>query len=149
MKQIRNNWERILFVLTLLVIAFIAMINLANAAQPTKKQVYNKILEWGIEYPEIVWKQAWLESHCGKYSNNLFGFRNSCGYLEFDNWVESIAEYKYWQDTRLEKYKEYKKTDRIDYYDFIWWVGYKDGKRYSKAGKGYIDYLKKIKLRIE
>jgi len=143
----KNKCQYILYIIALVIIALLLTINV-NATKPTKKQVYNKIIEWGIEYPDIVWKQAWLESHCGKYSNNIFGFRNSCGYLELDNWIESIAEYKYWQDTRLPKYIKYKGTSKIDYYDFIWWVGYKDGKRYSKAGKGYIDYLKRIKLRV-
>lgn len=118
-------------------------------AKPTKKEVFVEILRQEIAFPEIVWKQAWLESHCGKYSKNLFGFRTKSGYIEFESWKESVTYYKKWQKKRLIAYMEEKRTKQISYYDFIWWVGYKDGKRYSDAGKGYIDYLRRIKFAIK
>jgi len=124
----------------LLLIVFLSVV-------PTKKQVWQKIVESNIKYPEIVWRQAWLESNCGKHSNNLFGFRTKSGYIKYEKWEESVTYYKEWQDKKLKQYK--KERGFISYYDFLWWVGYKDGKKYSNAGKKYVDYLKRIKLNYE
>ncbi|MEM4711373.1 MAG: hypothetical protein QXL18_05495, partial [Candidatus Woesearchaeota archaeon] len=58
---------------------------------------------------------------------------------------ESVNYYKKWQEKKIKEYIK-EKGYLLDYYDFICWSGWKDGKKYSVKGKKYINYLKKIKL---
>lgn len=104
---------------------------------------------YDIKYPEIVLKQAKLET--GNYksniclkNNNLFGMRFSwkrqsveiaeaLGHAVYENWIQSILDYKLWQDYNsclLEQCNG-------DYYLFLVKSKYATGKR-------YINYLKKI-----
>lgn len=73
---------------------------------------------YGIQYPEIVYAQALLETGhfksklCTQY-NNLFGLYNSRtrSYYRFDNWWDSVIAYR---DKVQYKYK-----GNTDYYTFL------------------------------
>lgn len=73
---------------------------------------------YGIQYPQIVYAQALLETGhfksklCTQY-NNLFGLYNSRirSYYRFDNWWDSVIAYR---DKVQYKYK-----GNIDYYTFL------------------------------
>jgi flagellum-specific peptidoglycan hydrolase FlgJ len=92
--------------------------------------------KYGVQHAEIVLRQAISETgwfnctSCSMDMNNIFGFIYKKKYLQFDNWVESVKYYKWWQD------KLYSKGN---YYDFLKKVGYATDPR-------YINLLKSIKL---
>ena len=73
---------------------------------------------YGIQYPQIVYAQALLETGhfksklCTQY-NNLFGLYNSRtkSYYKFDNWWDSVIAYR---DKVQYKYK-----GNTDYYTFL------------------------------
>ena len=73
---------------------------------------------YGIQYPQIVYAQALLETWhfksklCTQY-NNLFGLYNSRtkSYYKFDNWWDSVIAYR---DKIQYKYK-----GNTDYYTFL------------------------------
>lgn len=102
----------------------------------TLENVYREIVKQEIRYPEIVFKQViaetmWLKcSYCSKEMNNLFGFRTNKGYLQFDDWTESVAYYKQWQDSyfKEEKYKG-------DYFKFLTGIGYATAPNYIRLLK--------------
>lgn len=80
----------------------------------------SKLIKLNVKYPEIVLKQAKLET--GNYKSNyyiknynLFGFRTKNGYKKYNYWVDACKDYKKWQD------KYYKKGD---YYNFLLDIGY-------------------------
>jgi hypothetical protein len=95
----------------------------------TPVNVYKKIIEYKIEYPKIVFSQVMVEtgqlkSQGARIKNNLFGFNNKTGHMEFDTWEQSIAYYKEWQD---------KKYFGGNYHNFLKKVGYaKDSMYISK-----------------
>ena len=97
--------------------------------------VFNYICELGIQHPNIVMKQAivetgWFKTKFLMSRNNLFGFRSK-NYLKFNNWKESVVYYKKWQDKRYTNPKE-------DYYKFLVRIKY-------ASATNYISYLKKMK----
>ena len=112
-----------------------------------KNTLYNKIVEAGIEFPEIVLAQALLEtgqlkSKLFKQNKNLFGMRlpksrstTAIGkknyYAVYKNWEGSVLDYKLWQDRIPDKYKRNKTT----YLSYL-------SRNYSKT-KGYSNKLKK------
>lgn len=112
----------------------------------TTEQVFNECIKQGIENPEIVTKQAILETghfkceNCSFDHNNIFGFRWKGKYLEFDSWQESISYYKKWQDKWFKGEKKY-----FDFLECIY--VHRDGtcQRYAES-KTYIEDLKKIEL---
>jgi flagellum-specific peptidoglycan hydrolase FlgJ len=73
---------------------------------------------YGIQYPQIVYAQALLEtghfssSVCKNY-NNLFGLYNSKikDYYSFDHWSDSVKAYK--------DFVQYKYKGNTDYYTFL------------------------------
>lgn len=73
---------------------------------------------YGIQYPEIVYAQALLETGyfksklCTQY-NNLFGLYNSRtrSYYRFDNWWDSVIAYR--------DFVQYKYKGNTDYYAFL------------------------------
>lgn len=73
--------------------------------------------EIGIKHPDIVTKQATLETggftctECSLDHNNIFGFRYKKKYLIFDTWKQSCDYYLKWQS------KYYK--EQSNYYDFL------------------------------
>ena len=105
----------------------------AKAAEgPTRDEVFAEICRAEIAFPEIVMRQALLETGNLKPGflmsrNNLFGFRYK-KYLTFENWQESVAYYKRWQD------KRYRPGE--DYYSFLVRIRY--------AGRDYPKHVKTI-----
>ena len=102
----------------------------------TVENVKAAIIEAGIQYPEIVLKQAILETgwlkctKCSLTKNNIFGFYYKKKYISFDNWLECVDYYKRWQD------RHYKGGD---YYQFLKDVGY-------ATSPTYVQKLKQIKV---
>lgn len=97
--------------------------------------VFSYICKVGIQHPEIVIKQAILESGWFKAPflmdrNNLFGFRYK-SYLRFNSWKESVEYYKKWQDKRYKNKNE-------DYYSFLIRIKY-------ATSTQYLTNLKKIR----
>jgi flagellum-specific peptidoglycan hydrolase FlgJ len=107
---------------------------LLTALQLNVKNLKSEIHRNRIKYPDIVLRQAILETgHFKSYNcterNNIFGFRTS-EYLVFDSWQDCVKYYKDWQDR---KYKG------GDYYLFLKDVGY-------ASDPEYIEKLKHIKI---
>lgn len=102
-----------------------------------KDSVHAYILLTGIQHPEIVLRQAiletgWFQSKMLMKKNNLFAFRSTKKYMRFDNWQESIQYYKRWQDEHYTNPEE-------DYYTFL------KRKKYAHSPE-YIKILKRINL---
>jgi flagellum-specific peptidoglycan hydrolase FlgJ len=105
----------------------------AEVSKPdlTLENLYDELVWQGVKYPEIVFRQAALETmwlkcqYCSKQFNNLFGFKTT-EYLKFNHWTESVAYYKQWQD------KLYKGGD---YYQFLHNVGYATAPNYIQTLK--------------
>jgi len=96
-----------------------------NLAQELKKQ--------GVMYPDVAMAQSMLETGYFKsdiflYNNNLFGMRQpkkrrtlskgpNRGHASFDNWQDSVSDYKMWQDynklSNLSKDQYVAKLNRI------------------------------------
>jgi len=92
----------------------------------TIKNVYDKILEYDIQHPEIVFSQVILETGHLKSGgalndNNLFGFTTRNGHMKFEHWEESIIYYKDWQDKRY---------DDGNYFYFLTNIGYAEDSLY-------------------
>ncbi len=101
----------------------------------TEYNLYKEILKDSILYPDIILKQAKLEtgnftSNVFKTRNNLFGFRLGNGYLKFDNWKQSVEYMAKWQKRRYNKGE--------NYYSFLKRIGY-------ATDSSYCDKLKSIK----
>jgi hypothetical protein len=102
----------------------------------TPENVFKELVAHGVKEPEIVVKQSILETgwykckYCSLSKKNIFGFRKNKKYLEFDNWVESVAYYKYWQD---------KNYNGGNYYTFLKNIGY-------ATSQEYVSKLKTVKL---
>lgn len=70
----------------------------------TLENLYDQLVWEGIQHPDVVMKQAILETmwlkckHCSLMYNNLFGFRTDAAYLKFDHWTDCVKFYKQWQD---------------------------------------------------
>ncbi len=102
----------------------------------TVNNVKAAIIEAGIKFPEIVLKQAILETgwlkctKCSLNKNNIFGFYYKKKYIAFENWTDCIDYYKRWQD------RHYKGGD---YYQFLKDVGY-------ATSPTYVQKLKQIKV---
>ena len=77
--------------------------------------LYKTIQSMGIQYPDIVFAQAVLESgnftsNLAKVNNNLFGMklaksrettaigRGKSGYAKYESWVHSVQDYFHWQN---------------------------------------------------
>lgn len=91
----------------------------------------------GIKHPEIVIKQALLET--GHFrakllmdKNNLFAFRYSKHYMRFKDWRSCVDYYKQWQDKKYTNPNE-------DYYKFL------KRMRYARS-HNYIHVLKNVKI---
>jgi|SRR5690606_16091266 len=100
----------------------------------TVENLQKEISRLGIKEGDVVLRQAILETgwfkctNCSMGTNNLFGFFYKGKYLSFDNWVESVEYYKWWQD------QVYKGGD---YYAFLKKIGYAEA-------PNYIKYLKSL-----
>ena len=102
-----------------------------------KDSVYAYILAANIKHPEVVLKQAiletgWFQSKHLMRRNNLFAFRATKKYMWFKTWQDCIEYYKRWQ---LDNYTNPKEN----YYSFLLRI------RYART-PNYIKVLKHIKL---
>ena len=115
--------------------------------------VYKEIVDAGIEFPEVVLRQALLET--GDFSSkvfqencNLFGMKQarvrettamgtSRNHAVYTNWKASIQDYKHWQDYNFER-----DSCNGDYYSYLI-------KRKYATDRSYIHKLKSVKLKTE
>lgn len=94
-----------------------------------KEGLKEALVYYDIQYPDIVYTQAILETGhftsngCLRH-NNLFGLYNSEAgrYHRFDHWIESVTAYKEWIQRR------YKPPE--DYYKFLQRIGYASDSNY-------------------
>lgn len=96
--------------------------------------VFTEICRLGIREPQIVMRQAmletgWLRSPFLMKRNNLFGFRHKT-YLSFPSWQDSVKYYYDWQNRRL------KESDK-NYYTFLMRIRY--------GVPSYVNHVKKMK----
>ena len=79
------------------------------------------IIKAGIQHPEIVLRQAIIETGnlnckgCSLDNNNLFGFRVKSGYKKYNNWHSSVYDYAQWQREHYGGGDYYKFLERIGY----------------------------------
>lgn len=97
--------------------------------------VFLEICSLDIQQPETVMRQAiletgWMRGPFLMKRQNLFGFRNTT-YLVFDDWKDSVAYYKAWQD------KHYRAGEHKNYSAFLKSIRY--------ASAGYTDHLRKVR----
>jgi|TARA_Y100000310_G_C20301421_1_gene631973 flagellum-specific peptidoglycan hydrolase FlgJ len=139
MKKIDGHGIRLIFVLVLILCACI------DSCAQTEQDVYKYIKQTGVKHPDIVFKQAKLEtghftSYLYKTNHNLFAMRlpksrptkavgENKRYAVYRNWRDAIDDYKIWQE------KYYKGGD---YYEFLKRIGY-------ATDPNYINILKKMK----
>lgn len=121
----------------LLLLSIFSVISTVLAKDLTVHNVYEVILEEGIQKPKYVLAQsaletAWYKSYNCKQRNNLFGFRSSSwategnpkGYKIFNSWEESVEYYSDWQER-----KGYRKGE--DYIHFLKRIGYAEDPDYG------------------
>jgi len=117
------------------------------------ESLYEEIVNQGIEYPEIVWAQAVLESGNFKSdvfrgNNNLFGMKlpsrrstvacgSKNGYATYNDWQESIRDYKLYQ----EYYFKDRKISKASYYSHLNRVYCEIGSQYSERVKEIISKM--------
>ena len=147
MKQ--KNKDYLLFWIALLIITMLLIIGNLQAQTPTKKELFNELKKQNVINPVAAFQICMLEtghltSRYAKEQNNLFGLRNSCGYLEFNTWQECV---KYFSKLECKWYDKFIKDNTGNYYDFIAWWGYKTGVSCSIKDIKYSEYLKKIKVK--
>lgn len=138
--------------LVLLAILCVSFTHKPISEKPTYEGVYNEILEQEIEFPDIVFAQAMLESgnltsKICKENNNLFGMKvpykrhtlaigQKYGYAKFKYWQESIGDYYLYQQMLFSK----RNYTRKEYLAHI-------NKTYSET-QGYINRLNKLLKRF-
>ena len=127
-----------------------------NQLELNKENLLAVIKYFQIKQPEIVFKQAVLESaHFGSWlcytHNNLFGMyqpsrrktasmgKQEHGYATFSHWTKSVEDYKLWQDTG--------KTPTDDYYAYLEERGYCENEAYTNILKG-VRLPKEINFKI-
>lgn len=113
--------------------ATVSMVEDENAIPELNlENVKQAIIDAGIKNPDVVLRQAILETgwlkctNCSLGTNNLFGFFYKGKYLSFENWVESVEYYKWWQDQLY---------TGGDYYEFLRRVGYATAPNYIRELK--------------
>ncbi len=115
----------------------------------TYQSLYDEIVKQGIEYPDIVFAQAILESghfksKVYKQNNNLFGMKlpkkrstvaskSRNGYAVYGSWKESVEDYKLYQ----EYYFKGRQISRSSYFSNL-------DKRYSVLGGSYSSLVRNI-----
>jgi len=124
-----------------LILIFLLLVITPAKDNATHLGVYNEILEQGLEFPDIVFAQAVLESgnftsRLTKENNNLFGMKKpskrpttsvgiSHGYAVYESWRESIEDYYIFQEMLFSKHK-FTRSSYLNYLD-----------RYYSTTKGY------------
>lgn len=119
--------------------------------QVTKYSLYQEILSQNIEFPDIVYAQAILESgnmtsKIFNSNNNLFGMRKPVkretvakkttlyGYAVYESWKESVTDYSLYQKYYFNKHNNFRsRTQYLEYID----------KTYSES-KVYVKSLKRV-----
>lgn len=118
--------------------------------KPTRQNIYNYIVACGIRHPDIVYRQALLESgFCSnlyRKANNLFGMRVARsrpttakgeynGFAEYDNWMESVQDYALYQAAYMRKART-----RAQYFDALD-DSYCEGHNYSTKLRSLTDEI--------
>lgn len=85
-----------------------------------KENLYKELLLQKIPHPNIVLKQALLEtghftSNVCKSKNNLFGLRKGNSYRNYNNWVSCVQDYKRLISKRYRGGDYYAFLERINY----------------------------------
>lgn len=123
------------------------LINPPGHIKPEPLDVALEIVENEIEFSEVVFRQSVLETlwmrcnYCSLSKNNLFGFRYTAEYIEFDCWEESVEYYKGWQQRKFTRYHHPE-----NYYYFLKVVGYAAAEDYEQKLRGvrFSERLKKV-----
>lgn len=96
----------------------------------SKTHLYNKIMQSGVKFPDVVYAQAILESgnfksKVFKKNNNLFGMKvprqrktfaigkSKKGYAKYKTWMNSVDDYLEWQNYHLRKHKTFSRNDYL------------------------------------
>ena len=95
--------------------------------------LYEQIVASGVKFPEIVFAQAVLESghftsSLFERANNLFGMKlprkrettaigSTNGYSKYENWHQSVYDYKLWQEFLFDRRGELSKAEYYAYLD--------------------------------
>lgn len=112
--------------------------------QSFSPQVFYEALEFvGIQNPEVVFKQAvletgWFTSSSFKDYNNPFGMKEprcretlckstELGHGSFDHWFDAVKDYKMWQDYWIDTI-----YNTEQYYHFLDTLPYAEAKRYTQ-----------------
>ena len=99
-----------------------------------KRNLWKVINDLEIKFPEIAFAQALLESgdfksDLARNNNNLFGMKKPSkrsttadektrrGYAVYDHWIESIKDYKLYQEFVIERNKIANKYQYVSYID--------------------------------
>lgn len=111
----------------------------------TKENVARVIKDLKIKYPEIVYRQAMIESgglrsNICKNGKNLFGMKRPGSrktyamkkayhkHAQYQTWLHSVADYRLWQNR--------KRIKTTNYYTFLKGCGYAQNPAYIKQLKG-------------
>jgi len=124
----------------------------------SKENLWKVINEMDIQHPKIVFAQALLEtgnftSYVFKTNNNLFGMKmpgkrptvakkpkKKGGYARYDSWIQSVEDYKLFQDYVFERRGELGETKYFSYLDRM----YCESTGYSQKLKKIIEKNKQI-----
>lgn len=110
--------------------------------------------ELDIQCPEVVYAQMILEtnffrSKIFKQNNNMFGMKTNSrsydrgelnGHAKYDNTLDSILDYKEWQD-QMSGGKKFK--DNEEYLKFLKQVGYAEDPKYTEKLQEIIKLIQK------
>jgi hypothetical protein len=134
-----RGWKRLVLAVLLVIAPVHASLAQSSPLGKINRElveaVFVEICRLDIQQPETVMRQAiletgWMRAPFLMKRNNLFGFRNTT-YLVFDEWQDSVAFYKAWQD------KHYRANEHKDYSAFLRSIRY--------ASAGYTEHLRKIR----
>ena len=112
---------------------------------PTESQLLDTLISKGFIDPIAVWRiSIWesghLRSEICRTRNNIFGLRKN-DYIYFKSWIECVDYMKRMEDIRWAKYSL---SNSGDYYDYLYWCGYKTGRSRSVADLEYVKTLKTL-----
>ena len=137
----------------LLMSIFLSFFSFTYVEKLTHESLYNEILEQNLEFPDVVFAQAIIES--GNFKSdicrnnyNLFGMRKPKsrkttavgvrrGYAVYEDYGFSVSDYGLYQDRVLSK-KKYTKSQYISYL----------GKKYARNPK-YVSEIKKTMVKYK
>jgi uncharacterized FlgJ-related protein len=99
-------------------------------SQSPSEGLWDALIYYEIQHPEIVYAQAVLETGhfkskgCNEH-NNLFGLYNSKkkSYHKFSHWTESVVAYREWI--------QYRYRSPTNYYEFLESIHYAEDKTYT------------------